>query len=249
MTAHRPLVGLTGRQLPGSVLTSAVGYADAPVEAFFGEYGEQVWAAGGFPVNLPWSVGPDEAADLVDGLVLSGGGDIDPAAYGGVASVPPVPTDPRRDRLELDLLDAVLSRGKPVLGICRGAQLVNVGFGGSLVADLPVSEGEAHASYDFPRDQRRHVVRFAPGTTAHGLYGDECWVNSFHHQSVDRPGHGVVVSGLADDGVVEAIELPGLPVLGLQWHPESLDHDPAFGWLVRAARALHPVPTAREAIA
>ena len=247
MPARRPLIGVTGRRLPGHVLTPAVGFRDAPVEAYFGEYAAQICRAGGLPVNLPFGVPGAEVAELLDGVVLSGGGDVDPALYRGVE--PAADVDPIRDEYELDLLAAIIDLGKPVLGICRGAQLINVARGGTLVADLPADVGEAHSSYAFARERRRHSVALQPGSLGHRLYGDKVWVNSFHHQAVDHPGEGLVVTGRAPDGVAEVIELPGRPVLGVQWHPESLDDDPAFPWLVQNARIPRIHQQDEEAIA
>jgi len=145
------------------------------------------------------------------------------------------PTDPRRDRWEIDLLRAALGRNIPVLAICRGAQLLNVALGGSLIPDLPAGRGERHPRLDEDRRRRVHEVTFAPGSLPASLYGARCVVNSLHHQAVDRPGEGLVVVGWAPDGTAEAVELPGRPVLAVQWHPESLAADPAFPWLVRTA--------------
>lgn len=230
----RPLVGLTGRRITGAVLTSAVGFQDAPVDAYLSEYAHQVTAAGGIPFHVPLGTDVAPLAGKLDALVLAGGDDLDPRQYGAVASPLIGPIDPRRDEFELALFQAMLDGGRPVLGVCRGAQLINVALGGTLVADLPLGCGQSHGSYAYPRALRRHSVRFVPGSLAHRLYGDEAEVNSFHHQAVDLLGRGVTVTGRADDGVVEAVELGGAPVLGVQWHPECLADDPAFDWLVEA---------------
>jgi putative glutamine amidotransferase len=241
------VVAVTGRQLSGRVLTSAVGFRDAPLDVYLSEYTDKIWAAGGLPVNLPTCGDPTQVADRLDALVLSGGDDVDPRAYGRPLGAAVHHVDPRRDRFELALLEAVLERDLPVLGICRGAQLINVALGGTLVADLPLDCGEAHASFEFPRELRRHAVHLEPGTTGHRLYGSEVWVNSFHHQAVETPGAGVTVSGRAADGVAEMIEVADRPVLGVQWHPECLDSDPVFDWLVEGAgrRAGHLPGAAR----
>jgi putative glutamine amidotransferase len=247
--APRPVIAVTGRRVSGQVITHAVGFLDAPVDAYLSEYTDNLWSAGAMPVNLPGSADPVAVAEIVDGLVLSGGDDVDPRAYGRALGASVHPVDPLRDELELGLLSAMLELEKPVLGICRGAQLINVAFGGTLVADLPPDAGESHASYDHPRDHRRHAVHLDPGTRGHDLYGPEIWVNSFHHQAVERPGRGVTVSGRAVDGVAEMIEVADLPVLGVQWHPECLDADPVFEWLVSEARKRLTFPQPREAIA
>jgi putative glutamine amidotransferase len=246
---RRPVVAVTGRRLSGQVITSAVGFRDAPVDAYLSEYTDKTWAAGGMPVNLPSRVDVGEVADVIDGLVLSGGDDVDPRAYGRGLTASVHHVDPGRDEFELALLVAMVDREKPVLGICRGAQLINVAFGGTLVADLALDAGESHGSYAHPRDLRRHRVTFDPGTRGHGLYGRDVRVNSFHHQAVEQPGRGVVVSGRAADGVAEMIEVADLPILGVQWHPECLDADPIFDWLIEEARARPTFPQPREAIA
>lgn len=233
----RPLVGLTGRHIAASALTTAAGWASAPVDAYFSDYALSVAAAGGLPVHLPLGVAPAEIAERLDALVLSGGGDVDPRAYGSVVNARSGVVDPARDAFEAELFSAMTAAGKPVLGVCRGAQLINVVLGGTLVDDLPDGVGESHGSYAYPRALRRHAVTFAPGSRAHALYGELADVNSFHHQAVDEPGQGVVITGRANDGVVEAFEIDGLDVLGVQWHPECFGADPAFSWVVEAARS------------
>lgn len=234
---HRPpVVGLTGRRTTASRLGSPPGFADAVVEAYYSDYARCVAQAGGLPFHVAVDSPPAAVADVLDALVLSGGDDVDPTLYGAVAGPRSTVLDPVRDAFELALLHAVLDAGKPVLGICRGAQLLTVALGGTLVPDLPIGEGDSHASHAYPRAVRRHDVHFEAGSVAHGLYGERVAVNSFHHQAVDRLGRGLRVSGRAGDGVVEAIELDGAPVLGVQWHPECFASDPVFGWLVSAAR-------------
>ena len=199
------------------------GFADAPVDAYLSEYADAVARAGGVPLHLPMLVDQAEVvASRIDALILVGGADIG--------------DEPDRDAFEFALLGAVLAAGKPVLGICRGAQVINVALGGTLVADLPRGIGADHADLSQPRGLRRHRVTMTRGSLASRLYGETVEVNSFHHQAVDTPGEGVLVVGRADDGVAEVIEVFGRPVLGLQWHPETLDDDPCFGWLVGAAR-------------
>jgi putative glutamine amidotransferase len=125
-----------------------------------------------------------------------------------------------------------------MLCVCRGAQLLNVALGGTLVQHL--DEADTHALWDTPRSERCHTVRVAAGSQAEQLYGTSLETNSLHHQAVGRPGEGVLVTGTAEDGVVEAFEVQGRPeVFAVQWHPEMLTDtiDPAFLWLVREASA------------
>lgn len=200
------------------------GFSDATVDAYLSEYATAVARAGGVPVHLPLVAGNATAlAERLDGLLLSGGADVG--------------DQPDRDQIEFDLIEAFRAAGKPILGICRGAQILNVACGGSLVQDLPLGTGADHADLSHPRAFRRHRVVTEPGTLAARLYGAEVWVNSFHHQAVDQPGDGVNLCAQADDGVVEAIE--GAGFLGVQWHPEALDQDPSFKWLCETA--VHPV--------
>ena len=245
-TTPAPVVGLTGRRALAAQLGAPAGFYDAPVDAYFSEYARSVIAAGGLPVHLCLDADPAASVALLDALVVSGGDDVDPVRYGAAVGPRTTVVDPLRDELEVALVEAAIAAGKPVLGICRGAQLINVALGGTLVADLPVGEGVSHASYAYPRAHRRHGVDLVPGSLAHALYGARTDVNSFHHQAVDRPGRGVRVTGLADDGVTEAIEVDGADVLGVQWHPECFTADPAFAWLVERARPSrnqpHPQP-------
>jgi len=169
---------------------------------------------------------PDIVAAL-DGLILQGGADIDPSAYGEAPTHTVGAVDVLRDRFELDLLRAFAAAGKPVFGICRGMQLINVAFGGTLHQDLR-ADGATHASHVHADlyDEHKHPLRLDPKTWIGAIYGDtdEGWVNSIHHQGVKALGRGVVAGAWSDDGVIEAIrvESPGF-VVGVQWHPEFHD--------------------------
>jgi putative glutamine amidotransferase len=210
---------------------------DSHMDMFLGEYSDAVAKAGGLPVLLTHNADPRELVRRLDALIIAGGNDVDPRLYGEVPGPESTRLDPQRDRFELALVEAALEAQLPTLGICRGAQLINVAAGGTLIGDLPPGEGEAHGVLDYPLGMRVHTVTFEPGTLAHGIYGDEAFVNSFHHQAVRDLGRDVRASGFAPDGIVEAIEIDGHPVLGLQWHPEFLDDPgPVFEWLFGAAR-------------
>lgn len=199
-------------------------------------------AAGATPVLLP-SVDPDHAAavvDRMDGILISGGGDINPARY-GAENVSSSEIDPMRDEWELALVEATQAASKPLLGICRGVQLLNVAFGGTL--EQHVWNSEVHP--DLWNDDRTSLRLGTHDVTLTGMlreiYGkDRRRVNSYHHQSVDRVGEGLVVVAVADDGRPEGLESPGeWPALAVQWHPERLDladEQPLFGWLVDACR-------------
>jgi putative glutamine amidotransferase len=166
-----------------------------------------------------------EYAELLDGLVLQGGADISPQTYGQQPLQPQWAGDAVRDRYEIELIEGFLERGKPLLGICRGCQLLNVAFGGSLVQDLATQRPEAQKHVDADLyDECLHGIEFIPGTRLASLYdGDSVpIVNSIHHQAIDRLGGDLGVEARsAGDGVVEAIRASGsTPVFGVQWHPE-----------------------------
>ena len=178
---------------------------------------------------------PDYVAAL-DGLILQGGADIDPRAYGEEPTHTVGVPDGARDRFELELLRGFAAAGKPVLGICRGMQLINVAFGGTLYQDLR-ADGATQALHVRREiyDEHVHGLRLAPGSALARCYGDNAAarVNSIHHQGVKALGRGLVAEAWSDDGVVEAIRRdgPGF-VLGVQWHPEF--HDQRFPALLPA---------------
>jgi putative glutamine amidotransferase len=183
---------------------------------------------------------PDEALDVVDGLVLIGGADIDPASYGAEPDPETVGTVPERDAFEIALTRRAIERGIPLLGICRGMQLLNVARGGTLHQHLPEQFGHhEHLRERGSFDGADHDVRLTPGSVAARAAGEELHgTKSHHHQGVDRLGDGLVVTGVATlDGLPEAIELPGDAfALGVQWHPEADERSRLIGALVAAAR-------------
>jgi len=216
---------------------------DQPAMLLASNYVEAVQRAGGLVVMLPPDPrlveGPGEALELVDGLVLAGGADIDPAAYGQEAHAETLDTVPERDVFEIALVRAAIERDLPVLGICRGMQLINVACGGSLLQHLPERFGHSdHRRAVGSFDGADHDVRLIEGTLAARAIGESRHgTKSHHHQGVDRLGEGLVVSGLSMlDELPEAIELPGRRfVLGVQWHPEADAASPVVGALVQAA--------------
>jgi putative glutamine amidotransferase len=208
----------------------------------FADYPQAIAACGGLPVELARDADVDGVVDRLDGLVLTGGADVDPATYGQDPDPQLGHIEPDRDAWEFALLAAAERRGIPVLCICRGVQLLNVAKGGTLRQHVGVEEGDGHPRFDEDGRSPAHEVEFADGTVAASLYGSHADVNSLHHQVIDEVGEGLKVSGRSPDGAVEAVELVGGKVLGLQWHPELLAKpDPAFQWLVEAASAVTEV--------
>lgn len=223
----KPLVGITGRRRDASVLAAPSGFADAPLDIFFADYATSVAREGGIPVFLPLDGDPQELLGRLDAVLLAGGEDVDPVHYGADPGPQLGATDRRRDAFELALVRGALDDDLPVLGICRGQQLLNVALGGTLVQHVDGHSQEEH------RTERTHDVTFAEGTRQAALYGAGARVNSFHHQTVDRPGVGVVVAARDDAGLVEAIDVPGARAMAVQWHPETFGGDPVFSWLVK----------------
>jgi len=191
-------------------------------------YVDSVIRAGGAPVVLP-VVDPSLAAEVVarlDGLILTGGGDVDPAAYGEAASPQTNNVDGARDAWESACLRAALDQRLPVLAICRGAQVLNVALGGGLIQDVPTATGARHG-WASRSDEHVHTICLEPGSRlARLLGGTEIGANSLHHQAVGRLGQGVRAVGWAPDGTIEAVEVEGRPeVVAVQWHPELLGED------------------------
>jgi gamma-glutamyl-gamma-aminobutyrate hydrolase PuuD len=232
-----PLIGLSGRRWPAE----SIPYFDytalqgEEVDVHLSEYPKVIERAGGLPVQLTRNTDPAAIVQRLDGLVMTGGADPDPALYGEDPHPELGKVERGRDDWELALIRAALDVRIPMLCVCRGAQLLNIALGGTLVQHLDAPD---HNGWDRPRTDRCHTVRVAPGSRAAELYGPQTATNSLHHQAVGRIGDGVVVTGTADDGVVEAFELIGRPeVFAVQWHPEMLSDqiDPSFTWLVGEA--------------
>ena len=192
-------------------------------------YAEAVNRAGAFALLLGPDAAivedPDEALDHVDGLMLAGGADIDPATYGAERHPLTIGCVPERDAFEIALVRRALERDIPLLGICRGMQVMNVACGGSLHQDLPELLGhEEHRRVLGSFDGADHDVRLAPGSLAARAAGEELHATkSPHHQGIDRVGEGLVVTGWSVvDDLPEAVEVPGNGfALGVQWHPEA----------------------------
>jgi putative glutamine amidotransferase len=205
-------------------------------------YALAVQAAGGMALLLApddaVAERPGEMLDLLDGLMLAGGSDIDPAAYGAQPHPETKGSWPERDRFELALSHGALERDMPVLGICRGMELLNVACGGTLVQHLPDAIGSQRHRHT-PGMFNDHEVRLADGSLAARAVGaTSSAVKSHHHQGVGELGGNVTVSGWSvEDDLIEAIELPGKAyALGVLWHPEEDERSRVVGSLVEASR-------------
>ena len=195
-------------------------------------YLEAVQMAGAVPVILPPQLGPHQFADLaanLDGLILTGGGDVDPARYNEKPHRETTGVSQKRDEFEVAALRWALGEHRPVLAICRGMQIMNVALGGSLYQHVPESFGDAinhsQAGAGFPRCEATHAVEVRGGSLLANIIGSgSVGVNSMHHQSVRAAGSHLVITARAPDGVIEAVEGPSLGafVLGVQWHPEEM---------------------------
>jgi len=219
---RRPLVGIVCGRSPEARYSAHRGYVAS------------VSAAGGVPVLVP--AGPDADPDFAaaavrhcDALVVTGGGDIDPSRYGASrasSSAVLMDVDPRRDAAEVAAVAAALSGGKRVLGVCRGAQLLAVMGGGTLIADLAEKGIDGHWEEE-RQYEPVHRVQAEAGSLAGRIVAAVADVNSIHHQAIADPGQELRATAWSPDGVVEAVE--GTDRLGVQWHPERLaPRDPAF---------------------
>ncbi len=233
MRRNRPLIGVTAYEVPASFSH----WREMPTMMVPAGYAHAVVAAGAMPVVIPPFGGTPELLDRLDGVVFTGGSDIDPALYGQERAPETAPIVRHRDDSELELMRAALGRGRPVLGVCRGMQLLNVARGGTLVQHLTETPGVVHKGP--PGTFSTHAVAVDHGTRLHGLVGDEVQVHSCHHQGIDRLGEGLIVTAHAPDGVVEAVESDdGAFAVGVLWHPEEHAElgGPLFRGLVEAAR-------------
>ena len=244
----RPLIGVTTSELRPGELATLRRHGEPPhAEMALGiPYVRAVEAAGGVPVVMPPLdlEGVPSLVSRLDGLVLSGGPDLTPSAYEQRPHAQLGSTEPRLDAFEYATVTEALSRALPILGICRGAQALNVARGGSLHQHLPDIVGEQIAHRQSEVGKRpTHSVDVVPGTRLAGLVGSgRLRVNSFHHQAVDQVGRGLRVSARAPDGTIEAIEDPRHDfVVGVQWHAETLvgrvGHRALFEELISVAAA------------
>ncbi|WP_162606230.1 gamma-glutamyl-gamma-aminobutyrate hydrolase family protein [Jiangella asiatica] len=204
--------------MPAPLIVITAGHKTPPEP-----YEQAVERAGGQPrVVVPGDCVPDLPDDAA-GLILAGGASVQPARYGSGIEPGVKPTmDLPRDELEWAILDQAIGRGLPIFGICRGLQVVNVYYGGSLHQELANTSYAPFHRPDQSRDHLAHPVR-AHGGRLEGLLGSEqLWVNSIHRQGIKRIGAGLLATVFADDGLIEGVETPDGQVLAVQWHPEEL---------------------------
>ncbi len=200
-------------------------------------YARPLETVGALPLQLPYLRDVDRVLEAVDGIVMGFGSDIDPARYGGEPHPKMTPHSPHRDAFELELARGALARGLPILGICRGMQVLNVVRGGTLLGDAAPHPGGDWDRWDRvrlsviagvdPPKHPGHPLTIAPDSRLASAVGDtSAWVNSYHHQAVDRLGDGVVATAWADDGIVEALEFEGDAwVLGVQFELQEIWKD------------------------
>lgn len=221
--SKRPLIGLTCYRLKserGRIL-----------DGLMPPYMHAVQAAGGIPILIPLTLEDQDIQALcerVDGIMIPGGGDMDPATYGGDPNGKVYGVTPDRDRVELAIAKQTVAADQPLLAICRGHQVLNVAMGGTLYEDLldQMAGAEKHAYFDHPhRDHTPHTVEISDGTRLAKIMGAQKArpVNSLHHQGIRELGDQLTVTAVSPDGVIEAIEIPEHRfAVGVQWHPEEL---------------------------
>ena len=224
---YRPLIGITTWN------DSSVDYDGVPLYAINQSYINALTAAGAIPYLIPLNLDDEtlrEIFDRLDGLFLSGGTDINPIHYDEAETGSEGRFDLQRDETELKLARWALANNLPVLGVCRGMQILNVAAGGSLYHDLATDRPDTHRhdffGSGFKRNDIRHTVSTTPYSYLHHVLGEKIGVNSMHHQAIRRVGFSFYVAAFSDDGLAEAIEATNhLFAIGLQWHPEELTDD------------------------
>ncbi|MEQ4718659.1 gamma-glutamyl-gamma-aminobutyrate hydrolase family protein [Nonomuraea sp. B19D2] len=228
---QRPVIGITSYVEPANFTV----WADMTVALLPYMYVEQVVRAGGQPVVLPPAGEPARVLERLDGLILAGGGDIDPARYGESPGEHTGYIRKFRDESEFAVISAALDAGLPYLGICRGLQVLNVALGGSLHQHLPDVVGHAGHS-PAPGRFGPMPVTAMPGTrVAKALGADPVTVPHYHHQAIDRLAPGLTVGATAGDGTIEAVELDSAPfAVAVQWHPEAAEDCALFEALIAA---------------
>ena len=232
---RRPIVGITTYLTP-----ARFGVWEEESALIPAAYVRAVEAAGGRALLVPPTMeGIEETLDALDGLLFSGGSDLDPKLYGQESHAETDGVVPQRDRAEIALLQAALERDMPVLAVCRGSQVLNVARGGDLVQHLPDVVGDEKHKHT-PGVFADHDVDLVSGTRVQQILGDHAPVKSHHHQGYGQLGEGLREAARADDGTIEALEDPSRRfALGVLWHPEAGEDFALFEALVEEARAYH----------
>lgn len=249
MPYTRPIIGLSPRLLRNA--PAELGFRGKTLLYLEQSVADWVMSQNAIPLMIPTVIRDTVTSEnqlsvsvyahRLDGLILQGGADIHPSCYGESPKYPEYATDVIRDRFEMELLGAFIAAGKPVLGICRGMQLINVLFGGSLHQDLLQAGAAEHPHVmKEAEEEYRHGLQIVPDSWFSNLHGGllEAQVNSIHHQGIDRLGAGLTVEAYSQDGVIEAIRHEGHGfVAGVQWHPEF--HNERFPDLLSPQPLMH----------
>ncbi len=238
----KPLIAVSGRRWKGALIDGMPDNFDhLGIDLHIGAYADAVSSAGGVAMTMPCSMAALDSLSYAHALILTGGSDVSPARYGEEPHEAVYGLDDLRDKVEIALAMRALEMGLPIFAICRGLQVLNVALGGSLVQHLTPENGatDLHAAWDLNPSAHVHGVTFAVGSVGASTYapdGGEWMVNSLHHQALARVGSGLVATGWATDGTIEAAEMPNHAVLAVQWHPELVAQpDPGFVWVVSEA--------------
>lgn len=224
----KPLIAITAR-------ASVDNPIHPPIVGARHSYIQVLLSLGASPLIIPLGTEPEELSRILsfcDGLLLTGGEDVDPALYGEAPHEKLGATDPRRDALDIAAIQIARSQQKPILGICRGCQILNVAYGGSLYQDIDAQRPQ-HEEHNQSRQQEfAHSLRLLVTSKLASFLGpDDIRANSFHHQAVKAVGSGLVASGHSDDGLIEAIEDPSAKfIIGVQCHPEMLWNKTETRW-------------------
>lgn len=215
--------------------TARMGFYEGQNRIFDNQtYLDAISLAGGFPIIVGYGTKEDyqRIAMLCDGLLITGGEDLDPSLFNQIKHPTTICSDPRIDELDFGLIEAFHQLNKPILGICRGLQSLNVYFGGTLYQDinsfyphhLPQGHLQNKQTPPIPGNQTSHSVTFLENTTLYSIFGQKHTVNSFHHQNIDYCPSCFSISAMSEDGLIEGIEM-GDQILAVQWHPERLVWD------------------------
>ncbi len=232
----KPLIGITaGRYInPSTKKRDLLGLAETYVQAVLNQ--------GGLPIILPMGIPENELLGIferLDGMVLSGGGDIDPTLYGQTIGSKLMAMDRDRDKVEIKLTQMAVEDDKPFLAICRGMQVLNVAMGGTMHQDIPTTlpDADLHSYFEgYPRDHIAHQVKIEEDSKLAQILGSPIVAtNSLHHQACLDIGDNLEITAFAPDGVIEGIELPDHPfAVGVQWHPECIQEQPEMRQLFTA---------------